>query len=64
MKKAKRILLVLMSAVLMIECCGCGIFISERKLKKCIENALEEKYDEAMDSDAKRTIMSICGMYK
>ena len=49
MKKAKKILLVLMSAVLMIECCGCGIFISERKLKKVLENALEEKYDEEFE---------------
>ncbi len=49
MKKAKKVLLVLMSLVLMIECCGCGIFISERKLKKSIENALEEKYNEEFE---------------
>lgn len=49
MKKAKKVLLMLMSAILMIECCGCGIFISERKLKRLLENALEEKYDEEFE---------------
>lgn len=46
MKIAKRLLLILMSAIMMIEGGGCSMFVSESQLKKTLENSLQEKYDE------------------
>ena len=46
MKIAKRLLLILISAVMMIGGCGCGMFVSESQLKQTLENALQEKYNE------------------
>lgn len=46
MKIAKRLLLILMSAVMMIGESGCSMFVSESQLKQTLENALQEKYDE------------------
>ena len=46
MKIAKRLLLILMSAIMMIEGGGCSMFVSERQLKQRLENSLQEKYDE------------------
>lgn len=46
MKIAKRLLLILMSAIMMIEGGGCSMFVSESQLKKTLENSLKEKYGE------------------
>ncbi|MCM1227441.1 MAG: hypothetical protein NC320_08460 [Clostridium sp.] len=46
MKTAKRLLLILISAVMMIGGCGCGMFVSESQLRQTLENALQEKYNE------------------
>ncbi len=46
MKIAKRLLLILISAVMMIGGCGCGMFVSESQLKQTLENELEKRYHE------------------
>lgn len=47
MKTAKKILLILISAIMMIEGCGCSIFVSERELKQSLENELKKRYHES-----------------
>ena len=45
----KKAFLMLMGLVIIAECGGCNIFVSEIGLKHTLENALEEKYDEEFE---------------